>query len=157
MSIYRVRAHIAKYGLEDRIQLFEESSATVLLAAERLGVEPARIAKTLSFLTEDGPVLILTAGDRKIDNPKYKAVFHTKAKMIPRDQVEMLIGHEVGGVCPFGVRTGVKVYLDESLKRFSTVFPAAGTPESAIELSIPELERVSEYDRWIDVCKAMDA
>ena len=157
MSIYRVRAHIAKYGLEDRIQLFEESSATVLLAAERLGVEPARIAKTLSFLTEDGPVLILTAGDRKIDNPKYKAGFHTKAKMIPRDQVEMLIGHEVGGVCPFGVRTGVKVYLDESLKRFSTVFPAAGTPESAIELSIPELERVSEYDRWIDVCKAMDA
>ena len=107
MSIDRVRAHIAKYGLEDRIQLFEESSATVLLAAERLGVEPARIAKTLSFLTEDGPVLILTAGDRKIDNPKYKAVFHTKAKMIPRDQVEMLIGHEVGGVCPFGVRTGV--------------------------------------------------
>ena len=153
MSIDRVRAHIAKYGLEDRIQLFEESSATVLLAAERLGVEPARIAKTLSFLTEDGPVLILTAGDRKIDNPKYKAVFHTKAKMIPRDQVEMLIGHEVGGVCPFGVRTGVKVYLDESLRRFTTVFPAVGTAASAIELTIPELEAASEYEAWVDVTK----
>ncbi|MBQ9269311.1 MAG: YbaK/EbsC family protein [Oscillospiraceae bacterium] len=156
MSIERARAHIAKFGMEDRIQLFEESSATVLLAAERLGVEPARIAKTLSFLTEDGPILILTAGDMKIDNPKYKAIFHTKAKMVPRDQVEPLIGHEVGGVCPFGVREGVKVYLDESLKRFSTVFPAAGTPESAIELSIPELEQVSGYERWIDVCKAAE-
>lgn len=156
MSMERARNHISKYGLENRIREFSESSATVLLAAERLGVEPARIAKTLSFLTEDRAMLILAAGDVKIDNPKFKAEFHMKAKMIPHDHVEELVGHGVGGVCPFGVNEGVDVYLDESLKRFETVFPAVGTAASAIELSIPELEMVSEFTRWVDVCKPME-
>ncbi len=153
MSMERARAHLAKYGLDGRIQEFTESSATVELAAQRVGVEPARIAKTLSFLVDGSPILILAAGDVKVDNAKYKAFFHTKAKMIPHDQVEELIGHGVGGVCPFGIREGVKVYLDESLRRFETVFPAVGTAASAIELSIPELEQVSEYLQWVDVCK----
>ena len=153
MSMERARAHISKYGFENRIQEFSESSATVELAAQRLGVEGARIAKTLSFSLEDQAILILAAGDAKIDNAKYKAFFHTKAKMLSHDQVEPLIGHMVGGVCPFGINKGIKVYLDESLKRFDTVFPAVGTAASAIELSIPELELVSEYTQWVDVCK----
>ena len=153
MSMERARAHISKYGFENRIQEFSESSATVELAAQRLGVEGARIAKTLSFSLEDQAILILAAGDAKIDNAKYKAFFHTKAKMLSHDQVEPLIGHMVGGVCPFGINKGIKVYLDESLKRFETVFPAVGTAASAIELSIPELELVSEYTQWVDVCK----
>ena len=156
MSMERARDHISKYGLENRIQEFSESSATVLLAAERLGVEPARIAKTLSFMTDDGAMLILAAGDVKIDNPKFKAEFHMKAKMIPYDRVEEVVGHGVGGVCPFGVNEGVDVYLDDSLKRFETVFPAVGTAASAIELSVPELEMVSEFSRWVDVCKPME-
>lgn len=155
MSMERARAHLEKYGLQDRIQEFTESSATVELAAQRLGVEPARIAKTLSFKVDDHAILIVAAGDVKIDNPKYKAAFHTKAKMLAHDEVEELTGHMVGGVCPFGVKEGVEVYLDESLKRFTTVFPAVGTAASAIELTIPELERVSCFCQWVDVCKPL--
>ena len=129
------------------------SSATVQLAAAALGCEPERIAKTLSFMVDEKPILIVAAGDAKIDNPKYKAMFHTKAKMIHAEEVEGLIGHAVGGVCPFGINEGVTVYLDESLKRFITVFPACGSSNSAIELTIPELEKYSGYDSSIDVCK----
>ena len=153
MSIERARAHLEQYGLADRIQEFSDSSATVALAAERLGVEPARIAKTLSFMVDGGPVLIVAAGDVKVDNGKYKAMFHTKAKMLTPEQAEELVGHGVGGVCPFGVRDGVRVYLDQSLKRFTTVFPAAGTPASAIELTIPEIEQASGALEWVDVTK----
>lgn len=155
MSMERARAHLEKFGFQDRIQQFTESSATVELASQRLGVEPARIAKTLSFKVEDHAILIVAAGDVKIDNPKYKTAFHTKAKMLSHDEVEELTGHMVGGVCPFGVKEGVEVYLDESLKRFTTVFPAVGTPASAIELTIPELEQLSGYTRWVDVCKPL--
>lgn len=153
MSMKRARAHLAKFGFEDRIQEFTESSATVELAAQRLGVEPARIAKSLSFKVEDHAILIVAAGDVKIDNPKYKTTFHTKAKMLTHEEVEPMTGHMVGGVCPFGVKEGVEVYLDESLKRFTTVFPAVGTAASAIELTIPELEQLSGFLRWVDVCK----
>lgn len=155
MSMERARAHLEKFGFQDRIQQFTESSATVELASQRLGVEPARIAKTLSFKVEDHAILIVAAGDVKIDNPKYKTAFHTKAKMLSHDEVEELTGHMVGGVCPFGVKEGVEVYLDESLKRFTTVFPAVGTPASAIELTIPELEQLSGYAEWVDVCKPL--
>ena len=154
MSIERVRDYFAQYNMQDRIREFAVSSATVELAAEALHTDAKRIAKTLSFLVEDKPVLIVTAGDAKIDNPKFKAQFHTKAKMLGYDEVEPLVGHAVGGVCPFGVRDGVEVYLDISLKRFETVFPACGSTNSAIELSIPELEHYSGFVSWIDVCKA---
>lgn len=153
MSIERVRAYLEPLGMANKIQELPVSSATVELAAQALGVEGARIAKTLSFLVEERAVLIVAAGDARIDNPKYKAYFHTKAKMLTPEQVTGLVGHAVGGVCPFGVNEGVKVYLDESLKRFETVFPACGSSNSAIELSIPELERLSGYDTWVDVCK----
>ena len=139
--------------MEDRIREFEVSSATVELAAAALGCEPCRIAKTLSFMTEEGPVLIVAAGDAKIDNPKYKAQFHTKAKMLTPEEAVDLIGHAVGGVCPFAVNEGVKVYLDSSLKRFETVFPACGSSSSAMELTLPELEKYSNSTGWIDVCK----
>lgn len=151
MSIERARLHLAKYGMADRILEFSVSSATVALAAEAVGTAPERIAKTLSFIVADEPILIVTAGDAKIDNRKYKDAFHTKAKMIPFDDVERLIGHAVGGVCPFGINEGVKVYLDKSLCRFTTVFPAAGTSASAIELTLPELEEASSYTEWVDV------
>ncbi len=153
MSMERARKWLTQFGFADRIREFSVSSATVELAAKALGTEEARIAKTLSFLVDGAPVLIVAAGDVKIDNPKYKAQFHTKAVMLPADQVESLVGHTVGGVCPFGVNEGVCVYLDESLKRFETVFPACGTSNSAVELTIPELERCSGYRAWIDVCK----
>ena len=156
MSFERVCEYFAQYNLQDRIQEFAVSSATVELAAEALHTDAKRIAKTLSFLVEDKPVLIVTAGDAKIDNPKFKAQFHTKAKMLGYDEVEPLVGHAVGGVCPFGVRDGVEVYLDISLKRFETVFPACGSTNSAIELSIPELEQYSGFVSWIDVCKAWE-
>ena len=156
MSIERVRDYFAQYNMQDRIREFAVSSATVELAAEALHTDAKRIAKTLSFLVEDKPVLIVTAGDAKIDNPKFKAQFHTKAKMLGYDEVEPLVGHAVGGVCPFGVRDGVEVYLDISLKRFETVFPACGSANSAIELSIPELEQYSGFVSWIDVCKAWE-
>ena len=153
MSLDRAKAHLAQFGLEDRIQLFDVSSATVELAAQAVGCQPAHIAKPLSFLLPEGPVLILAAGDARIDNSKYKARFHTKAKMIPHDQVETLIGHGVGGVCPFGVNGGVPVWLDESLRRFDIVYPAAGTSNSAVKLTLDELERASLAQGWVDVCK----
>ena len=153
MSIERAKEHLKKYGFENRVQEFDVSSATVELAAQAVGVEPCRIAKTLSFLTKEGPILIVAAGDARIDNHKYKERFHTKAKMLSPEQVTELIGHAVGGVCPFGIRDGVLVYLDESLKRFETVFPAVGSANSAVELTFPELELCSEADGWVDVCK----
>ena len=139
--------------MEERIQEFDVSSATVELAAEALHCAPQRIAKTLSFLVDGQAALIVAAGDARIDNPKYKAQFGTKAKMLSPDQVEELVGHAVGGVCPFAVNDGVKVYLDESLKRFETVFPACGSANSAIELTIAEMEEYSGYLDWVDVCK----
>ena len=153
MAIDQVRSFFKEQGLEDRIQEFEVSSATVQLAAQALNCEPCRIAKTLSFMVDEKPILIVAAGDAKIDNPKYKAQFNTKAKMLSPEEAEMLVGHAVGGVCPFGINEGVTVYLDESLKRFKTVFPACGSSNSAIELSIPELEKYSHFIQWIDVTK----
>lgn len=153
MSIERVRTFFKTYNMEDRILEFDVSSATVELAAQAVGCEPARIAKSLSFLVDDHAIIIVTAGDAKIDNPKYKAQFAKKTKMLSPEEVTALIGHAVGGVCPFGINDGVEVYLDESLKRFETVFPACGSSNSAIELSIPELEQYSGFITWIDVCK----
>ena len=153
MAIEKVKEYFKQYGMEDRVREFEVSSATVELAAQALNCEPCRIAKTLSFLVDGRAVLIVAAGDAKIDNPKYKAQFGTKAKMLAPDQVESMVGHAVGGVCPFGINEGVTVYLDESLRRFETVFPACGSGNSAIELTIGELERCSGYTAWLDVCK----
>ena len=153
MSIKRVKEYFAKHGMENRVKEFDVSSATVELAAEAVGCEPCRIAKTLSFMVDGKAVLVVTAGDAKIDNPKYKAQFGTKAKMLTPDEAETLVGHAVGGVCPFAVKKGVSVYLDDSLKRFSTVFPACGSSNTAIELSIEELETHSGFICWIDVCK----
>lgn len=155
MSIEKVRAYLEPLGVADRIREFTVSSATVALAAEALGCEECRIAKTLSFHVGERVVLVVAAGDAKIDNPKYKAEFGTKARMLSFDEAEPLIGHAVGGVCPFGVNEGVEVYLDVSLKRFETVFPACGSSNSAIELSIGELEHYSGYRAWIDVCKTV--
>ena len=153
MSIEKVRSYFQTLGIADRIREFDVSSATVDLAAQAVGVEGKRIAKTLSFLVGDRCILIVTAGDARIDNKKYKARFGAKAKMLAHDDVPEYIGHAVGGVCPFAVKDGVQVYLDESLKRFETVFPAAGSANSAIELTIPELEQYSKFDGWVDVCK----
>ncbi len=153
MAIEKVKEYFNQFGIADRVQEFTVSSATVELAAQALHCEPCRIAKTLSFMVDGHAVLIVTAGDAKIDNPKYKAQFGTKAKMLTPDEAETLIGHAVGGVCPFGINEGVTVYLDNSLKRFETVFPACGSSNSAIELSIEELEKYSGYAAWIDVCK----
>ena len=153
MAIERVRSFFREHGIEERIQEFEVSSATVQLAAQALNCEPCRIAKTLSFMVQDAPILIVAAGDAKIDNSKYKAQFNVKAKMLSPDEAENLIGHAVGGVCPFGINEGVTVYLDESLKRFDTVFPACGSSNSAIQLTIPELEEYSSFAQWIDVSK----
>lgn len=153
MAIEKVREYFKTFGMEDRILEFDVSSATVDLAAQAVGCEPERIAKTLSFMLPDGPILIVAAGDAKIDNRKFKDQFHTKAKMLTPDEVVELVGHAIGGVCPFGINEGVTVYLDESLKRFETVFPACGSSNSAIELTIPDLEKYSGYSAWIDVCK----
>lgn len=153
MSIEKVKEYFRQYGMEDRVWEKEHSSATVEEAAEALGCEPQRIAKTLSFQAGDRVVLVVTAGDRKIDNKKYQEQFGCKAKMLKFEEVEDLVGHAVGGVCPFAVKEGVEVYLDESLKRFETVFPAAGSSNSMIELSIEELERYSHSLQWVDVCK----
>lgn len=153
MAIEKVREFLKEFDLDGKIQEFDVSSATVELAAEALGCEPERIAKSITFTVDGGAVLIVTAGDTKIDNSKYKAQFGTKAKMLSFDQVEELIGHAVGGVCPFALNEGVKVYLDKSLKRFDTVFPACGSSNSAIELTLDELEKASGYIEWIDVCK----
>ena len=154
MSLEKVKDYFRQFGLEDRILEFETSSATVELAAEAAGCEPKRIAKTLSFKVNDTCVLIVAAGDAKVDNAKYKAEFATKAKMLSPEEAFIMIGHAVGGICPFAVNEGVKVYLDCSLKRFSTVFPACGSSNSAIELTLDELEKYSNYITWIDVCKA---
>ena len=156
MAIEKVRAYFAQFGIVDQVQEFEVSSATVELAAQALNCEPCRIAKTLSFMVDGHAILIVAAGDAKIDNPKYKAQFGTKAKMLTPDEAETLIGHAVGGVCPFAINKGVAVYLDNSLKRFETVFPACGSSNSAIELTIAELENYSGFTSWVDVCKGWD-
>lgn len=153
MSIEKVKAYFKNFGMEDRVMEFDASSATVELAAQALNCEPQRIAKTLSFLVDGHAVLIVAAGDARIDNHKYKEQFGKKAKMLSPDEVVELVGHAVGGVCPFAVKEGAEVYLDASLKRFETVFPACGSSNSAIELTIPELEKYSGFLEWVDVCK----
>lgn len=157
MSIERARAHLKKWNLEGRIREFDVSSATVELAAQALNVEGARIAKTLSYMVDGGAVLVVAAGDVRVDNRKFKDTFHTKAKMLTPEQAADLVGHAVGGVCPFGVNEGVKVYLDASLRRFETVFPAAGSSNSAIELTLPELEAASCCTGWVDLAKEAQA
>jgi prolyl-tRNA editing enzyme YbaK/EbsC (Cys-tRNA(Pro) deacylase) len=154
MAIEKVRAYLKQWNMDDRIQEFPVSSATVELAAEALHCEAKRIAKTLSFSLGDGCVLIVAAGDAKIDNAKYKSVFQTKAKMLAPEEVPALVGYAVGGVCPFDVKDSAKIYLDISLKRFQTVFPACGSSNSAIELTMDELEMLSKSTEWIDVCKS---
>lgn len=153
MAIEKVKEYFRKYNIEDRVQEFEVSSATVKLAAEALHCEPCRIAKTLSFVVDGHAILIVAAGDTRIDNPKYKAQFGTKANMLSPEEVETMVGHAIGGVCPFAVNEHVTIYLDQSLKRFHTVFPACGSSNSAIELTIEELARYSSFTSWIDVCK----
>lgn len=153
MSVESVKAYFAQYGISDRIREFEESSATVELAAGLLSCSPGEIAKTLAFRLDGGCVLIVAAGDAKVDNSKFKAVFGSKAVMVKPEEAEELVGHPVGGVCPFAVREGVRVYLDKSLKRFETVYPAAGDCHSVIRLTIAELEEYSNSMGWIDVCK----
>ncbi len=154
MAIEKVKEFFRQYDMEDKVLEFETSSATVELAAQALHCEPCRIAKTLSFMGKEGPLLVVAAGDVKIDNPKFKVQFSTKPKMLKPEEAVDLIGHAVGGVCPFAVNDGVKVYLDISLKRFQTVFPACGSANSAIELTMEELEKYSSSAAWVDVCKA---
>ena len=153
MSIEKVRSYFAAHGMDARVMEFAVSSATVELAAAALSCAPARIAKTLSFLVDGAPILIVAAGDTRVDNPRYKTAFGTKAKMLTPDEALTLIGHAVGGVCPFATNEGVKVYLDVSLKRFETVFPACGSSNSAIELTLAELEKHANAVAWVDVCK----
>ena len=153
MSVEKVKQYFKQFGLDNKIQEFSVSSATVELAAKALNCEPCRIAKSLTFMVGETPILIVTAGDARIDNAKYKAKFGVKAKMLSADQVIELIGFAVGGVCPFAVNQGVKTYLDQSLKRFNTVFPACGSSNSAIELTILQLQSYSNYIEWVDVCK----
>lgn len=153
MSIERVREYFRGLGMEDRVMEFATSSATVELAAQTVGVIPARIAKTLSFKKGDGAFLVVTAGDAKVDNKGFKAEFGLKAKMLTPEEAVELVGHAVGGVCPFAVNAGVEVYLDESMKRFDTVFPACGSSNSAIELSCDELYQLSGALKWVNVCK----
>ena len=153
MSLEKAKAYLAEKGYADHVIELEDSSATVQLAAQALGVEPGMIAKTMSFLIGEEAILILTEGTAKVDNRKYKDTFHMKAKMIPFEEVENWIGHAPGGVCPFGIKEGIKVYLDESLKQFDTVYPAAGNDHSAVKLTIAELEEVAGAAGWVDVCK----
>lgn len=153
MSIERAKSYLEKYGLSDDVMEFEVSSATVAEAAKAINCEESEIAKTLSFIVEDAPILIVASGDSKIDNGKFKAEFHTKAKMIAFEEVEALIGHAVGGVCPFGVNEGVKIYLDASLKEFETIYPACGSSNSAIRLTPGKLEEITDFIKWVDVCK----
>ena len=156
MSIERVKQYFEPYGMADRIREFPVSSATVELAAAALGCEGCRIAKTLSFSVDEAAVLIVAAGDARVDNGKFKAFFHTKARMLSPQEAADLVGHAVGGVCPFGVNEGVTTYLDVSLRRFETVFPACGSSNSAIELTLPELEKYSQAKAWINVCKGWE-
>lgn len=153
MSIEKAKEHLKKYKLDQNIMEFTTSSATVQQAAIALNCTEGEIAKTLSFLVEEKPILIVVSGDAKIDNSKYKAEFHKKAKMIPYENVEKIIGHQVGGVCPFGINEGVEVYLDKSLQKYKTVYPASGSDSSAVKLTIQELEQASNYQKWIDVCR----
>ena len=153
MSFTKAKAYLESVGFADHIMEPEASTATVVEAAEALDVEPGMIAKTMSFLIGDKPILVLAEGTARIDNRKYKDTFHIKAKMIPFEEVENYIGHAPGGVCPFGIHENVEVYLDESLKQFTTVYPAAGNDHSAVRLTIPELEQVANARGWVDVCK----
>lgn len=153
MAFEVAKQYLDSKGYGDRVLVFENSSATVELAAQCIGTEPARIAKSLTFLVDDAAVMVVFAGDARVDNAKFKATFHTKAKMLSYEQVHDMIGHDVGGVCPFGIKDGVKVYLDESLKRFDTVYPACGNDFSAVKLSLPELEELSNNTAWVDVAK----
>lgn len=157
MSLEKAKEHLAKFGKADDVMEFDTSSATVELAAQAVGCEPARIAKTLSFAVDDRVALIVCAGDARVANPKFKERFHTKPKMLKAEEAEERIGHAVGGVCPFGVSDECDVYLDESLRRFDTVFPACGSSNSAIEVSPAELERLTPGSTWIDVCKLAEA
>lgn len=157
MSIAAVRDYLAQFGLADKVQEFSTSSATVELAAQAAGVIPARIAKSLTFKVEDKAVILVTAGDAKVDNPKFKAAFHTKAKMLSPEEVEQLVGHAVGGVCPFAIKDTAEVYLDVSMKRFPTIFPAAGSANSAVELTCEQLEQAAQnFQGWGDFCKGWE-
>lgn len=153
MSLERAKNYLKQYGLDEQIMEFDVSSATVEKAAKAIHCKEQEIAKTLSFIVEEQPIVIVAAGDCKIDNSKYKAEFHTKAKMIPFELVEEMTGHAVGGVCPFGVNENVTVYLDESLKRLDTIYPACGTSNSAIRLTWMQLENITNHKKWVDVCK----
>lgn len=153
MSVEVVKKYFEGTELEGKVLEFEESSATVELAAAAVGTDPDRIAKTLSYILEEGPILIVMSGKSRLDNRKYKDTFHKKAKMIPFDEVEDLVGHPSGGVCPFAVKDGVSIYLDESLKKHETVFPAAGSGNSAIEMTMKQLEEFTKDPKWIDVSK----
>ena len=155
MSFERAKEYLKQYGLENKVMEFSVSSATVGEAAKAVGCEEEKIAKTLSFIVEDKPILIVVAGDCKIDNSKYKAEFHKKAKMIPFSDVENLIGHSIGGLCPFGIKEGVTVYLDNSLKRFDIIYPACGSSNNPVKLTIEELQKASKFEKWIDVCKSI--
>ncbi len=156
MSFSKAYDYLKQYNLTDRIKEFELSSATVTLAAQCLGCEEREIAKSLTFLVDNEPIMILASGDKKIDNAKFKATFNTKACMIDRDNVEKLVGHAVGGVCPFGINDGVKVYLDISLKELTDIYPACGSSNSAVKLNLVELEQISNYLNYIDVCKNVE-
>ena len=153
MNLETVKEYFKQFGIEDKIKVFDSSSATVELASKALNCEPKRIAKTLSFKADDSAILIVCAGDTRVDNKKFKEHFNFKAKMLAPDEVKSLIGFEIGGVCPFGAKDGIKIYLDKSLQRFETVFPACGSSNSAIELSTDELEKYSKCAEWVDVCK----
>lgn len=155
MSVEAVKKYFSGFGIEDRVLEFEQSSATVELAAIAVGCEADRIAKSISLLLDGKPIIIVVSGESKIDNKKYKECFHAKAKMIPFDEVEQYVGHAPGGVCPFAVKPDVTVYLDESLKKFETVYPAAGSSNSAIELNMEELEKYAASSGWVDVCKVL--
>lgn len=155
MTFIKAKQYLQKYGLEDRIMEFSVSSATVEEAAEALGCFKEEIAKSMAFMVNEKPILIVLSGDCKIDNSKFKEEFHTKAKMIPLAELETYIGHSSGGVCPFGVNFDVEVYLDCSLKRFDIIYPACGSANSAVKLTLEELEKTSHYLKWVDVCKKM--
>lgn len=156
MSVIKVKEYLKEYGLDNKIMEFPVSSATVAQAALAIKCSEGEIAKSISFLVNDEPILVVTAGDQKIDNSKFKSEFNIKAKMIPIEEVEKYIGYNVGGVCPFGVNNNVKVFLDQSLKRFSYIYPACGSSNSAIKLTLEELERTSKYIKWVDVCKKIE-
>ena len=153
MAFEKAREYLKKYSLENYVMEFDVSSATVEEAAKAVGCNEQEIAKSLSFLVEEKPILIVVSGDSKIDNSKYKAEFHAKAKMIPFEQVQELIGHAVGGVCPFGVKDGVLIYLDTSLRKCETIYPACGSSNSAVKLTLEQLEQATNFEKWVDVCK----